>query len=327
MIARESGWLPLLALLLGCGRGLAWRPGEPADADADSDDRARDAGGDLPPGEVTPSGLRDAAATPESPPAPLSSIDALDALAPLDGQVTCPSGAHCWSFEADRVGSSPQAPWSVTPGADLQGTQPRVEIDTRAAGESKAVHISGVGQSFATFTLATAPIDPRLRQELYGRMMAWLDGVPGDRWLMIGAEGKPGATYGYGGYGPIVEAQYSVGNTDCYLPGSKLVAMRRWSCIEWHFRGPTTGDPSASDLELWIDGCPVPGVGVTNAAGPMCDDNQKHPWRAPSFDELHLGVQSYVPSSIPFSLWIDDVAISAGPGRIGCPGGPPAPCP
>jgi hypothetical protein len=294
--------LALVATVLtaGCGRGLGLRPGEePAtEGDGGTEDGAAL---DL----AQPIGDADAAA----PPAP------------------CPTAAHCWSFEDDSVGNTPGPPWQVIPGIQLQGNQPRTEVAVRAPGEGHAVHLTGLGQAFARMRLDTARVDPLLAAEHHGRMMVWLETTPGDQWMLLEAGGKleeEGYTaYGYGAHAAAVQSYYG-GQFDCERNSSKLLPTKRWACLEWHFKGPTPADGGAGLMELWIDGCPVADAAASGASASVCDDQMTHTWRAPSFDSLELGVASFVPSDIPFSLWIDDVALAPGPSRLGCPGPPPA---
>jgi hypothetical protein len=311
---RRSWHVLLTIVLLGCsGRGLALRPARnPAEAEGGIGNEVTDGGS---PGHdsATSATMADGLA------------ELADASAEVSTAATCPPGAHCWTFDDDPLGGFPSGPWAVIPGLDLQGSQPKVQVDVPPPGGSRAVHVTGLGQAFALIALDTATVDPRLARELRGRMRIWPETLPGDRWRMIEASGKSDqdGSLGFGGFGLVYEAQCTLADdTDCYRQGMRSFTAHRWSCVEWHFKAATA--TGSNDVEIWIDGCPVGDVAVGAGRGSQCDDNKVHEWRASSFDRLRLGVESYVVSSVPFSLWIDDVAVSAGSEPIGCPDVTPA---
>ena len=79
-------------------------------------------------------------------------------------------------------------------------------------------------------------------------------------------------------------------------------ATEAWTCLEWHYDGPT------DTMELFVDGMPIDEVSVVGQGdGCITHDTGDH-WFAPTFDTMRLGWQ----------MWIDDVALDDE--RIGCPG-------
>jgi hypothetical protein len=287
MMADLTVWFTLVCLIPACGEGLTARPAESSSPDAGTPSASDTLGG--------PS-------------------------------LPCPPAAHCWTFEDDAMDAPPKPPWAAIPGIDLQGRQPRLAIGVRAPGEGKAVHATGIGQSFATFSLDVGALDPGLGSEYYGRMMIWLDTAPVDDWRMIevSTTGGPEAC-AYGAHGTALAAGYTAGgDVDCDRPSSKELPTGAWACVEWHVVGPSAPDPAAGQMALWIDGCAAPDMSITRSASSTCDDDEVHSWRVPPPRLLRLGVASFVDSPVAFSMWIDDVALSGA--RVGCPG-PRPPCP
>jgi hypothetical protein len=287
MSARLTVWFALACLIPACGPGLTLRPAESPSPDA---------------------GM---------PPAP-------DALG--DRSLACPLEAHCWSFEDDPVDAPPQPPWVAVPGVDLQGRQPRVAIGIRIPGEGKAVHATGIGQSFAAFSLDVDSVAPGLGSAYYGRMMIWLETAPADDWRMIEVSTTDGPeACAYGGHGTTWAAEYTAsGDVDCDRRSAQELPTGAWTCIEWHVVGPSTSDPAAGQMALWIDGCAAPDMNIARSSSSTCDDAEVHSWRVPPPRILRIGVVSYVDSPVAFSMWIDDVALSRA--RVGCPGATPR-CP
>jgi hypothetical protein len=192
-----------------------------------------------------------------------------------------------------------------------------VAIDaTRAFGGKNSVKVSATGpEARALFTLSS-PFFPLRINEFYGRVMVWVDAVPANTgWAMIQSSGpapakSSSALYAYGGLGPMINAEYySVDlDVDCWKDGG-AVPIKRWACMEWHFKGAT------NELELWVDGVAdrahVVGTGDACSAGP------NRVWDAPIFSQLDLGFEGILEGGKRYDLWFDDVAVSST--RIGCP--------
>jgi hypothetical protein len=102
---------------------------------------------------------------------------------------------------------------------------------------------------------------------------------------------------------------YQSGLKEQYDPRS-LVPVGKWSCWEWEMRG------SQSELYLWVDGQPVPGMTVLPSA--------KAVWAAPKLAHLSFGFRTSHTDSLPaggYDVWLDNIAVDDQ--RIGCE--PPGP--
>jgi hypothetical protein len=272
-----------------------------------------------------------------------------DAAMPADagqdaGPDAGPSPAHgcdgtlvCDDFESQALGAKPGAPWSTS----LSNTQVSIVVDgARAHSGSRAVKVTaGAASGYQSAMLGyQVPKLSASGNDLYGRMMFWLESAPstGVHWTFIDGYGLlPGknyhAFYRYGGQHPISENGSFVGNqlmanyetpdiyqnppvgigSDCWLHSDKkLVPVGRWACAEWHFDG------SANKMQFWLDGTELSDLAMNGTGQGCTQQSSTFPWTAPTFERIDVGWESYQADEAR-TLWIDDVAI--GTQRVGCP--------
>jgi hypothetical protein len=216
----------------------------------------------------------------------------------------CAPDVLCFDFEKDMAGAKPGAPWTG------QGT-----VDaTRAVSGKNSLHVvSGGDNAFAM--MKPASFFPPAGNEYYGRVMFWVDNVPNSHWTFVRSKGPvPGqsysAEYTYGGSGKTLIANYDTQgvSSDCWKNGGSL-AVGKWVCMEWHFKGAT------NELELWIDGVADRAHVVGKGDGCIAHGTNDV-WVAPTFNALELGFATY-PTATTFNVWFDDLAL--GKARVGCP--------
>jgi hypothetical protein len=228
-------------------------------------------------------------------------------------------GVFCDDFEGHTLGADPKAPWTVT---TWQNDSTAKVDGTQAHSGSKSIKFSvtaGAGKS-AMMLLKNAPVFPIAGNVLFGRMWIWLtQGAPdGVHWTNIHAEGPvAGKTfrgmYRYGGMNLqkfLANYETAGAATDCWRESVTRVPEGRWACIEWRFAGPT------NEMDLWVDGAAINDITVINKGDGCIGHETNDVWMAPTFDTLKFGWEHYQSSTIPISMWIDDVAV--GTTRQGC---------
>lgn len=249
----------------------------------------------------------------------------------------CKGALVCDDFEGYAAGAPPGSPWTVS----LSNGQGSVAVDTaRAHSGSRSVKVAvGAASGYRSAMLAfQGPGLPASGNDLFGRMMLWLESAPSNsvHWTFIDGLGLvPGkgyhALYRYGGQHPISEGGRFVGSqlmanyetpdiyqsppvgigSDCWLHSDKkIVPVGRWACIEWRFDG------SADRMQLWLDGAELPDLAMNGTGQGCSQQSASFRWAAPVFERIDLGWESYQADDAR-ALWIDDVAIGAE--RIGCP--------
>ncbi|WP_438040468.1 hypothetical protein [Sorangium sp. So ce128] len=174
---------------------------------------------------------------------------------------------------------------------------------------------------------------------IHGRMMLFLEAAPtGDvHWTIIDGSGTiPGsdfegmpyaAQYRYGGQHPVTAGSQLMANydtpgywsdpktgpqTDCWHHAEEttVVPTGAWTCVEFSFDGPK------NEMRFWLNGEELADLKVSGTGQGCANNEANYTWKAPAFDSIGLGWESYQADSAR-SMWIDDVVIGTGP--IGCP--------
>lgn len=210
-----------------------------------------------------------------------------------------------------------------------------------------ALRINSPGGGY-TASYLTIPLDSiGLAQQMYGRMMVWLDmknSLAGD-FSLIQAEGPARAETGapagtrvvlrgrvdgrydhlFSNYdtrvsqAPGADATWT---TDCWKhpdfseqkppPAIYQVPKNAWVCVQWYFN--TTND----EMRFWLNGESLPDIAVEGSGDGCLGGDQQGQWSAPSqLSTLKLGIEQYHPSSLPRQLYIDDITLATTP--VACP--------
>ncbi|HEX4340450.1 MAG TPA: hypothetical protein VH062_31290 [Polyangiaceae bacterium] len=254
------------------------------------------------------------------------------------GADPCATALFCENFESYATGKAPGGGWktstnmgtvSVVDTAQLGGTK-AVECTTQAGANSKTAYIK----------LDLASVFPVKGNAFYGRMMTRLDAAPDTsvHWTFLQASGLiPGqnyhAIYRYGGQLPVKNGDTFVGTklmanydtpdnysgtgpaSDCWNHANNDVVMpvAKWTCVEWQFDGPN------DTLRFWLDGAPVDSLTVQGTGQGCVHQDKTYEWKAPTFDNLELGWESYQMDTAR-TLYVDDVVVSTK--RVFCPAKP-----
>jgi hypothetical protein len=230
----------------------------------------------------------------------------------------CATALLCDDFEDDTSGSPPGDPWqSDTNGGDVSVS------DERAFSGERSVHVSNTAGAYkrAYFSVQGDPVFPGAGQEMYGRMMMWLEATPAGsvHWTFIQAEGPSDdgsydIYYRYGGQheGRLMANFETIGvSTDCWDHSDTVMPTQTWSCLEWRF------DASTDEMQFWLDGTEIADMHVVGMGEGCGGQDLGGAWPAPSqFEILRLGWEKYQESS-EINAWIDDVVLSTS--RVGCP--------
>lgn len=213
---------------------------------------------------------------------------------------------------------APGQPWTV----EVNGGDVKIS-DQRAFSGDKSVHVSNTQGAYkrAFFSVAGAPVFPAAGQQMYGRMMMWLDATPAGsvHWTFIQGEGPSDdgsydIFYRYGGQheGKLMANFETQGKaTDCWDHSDTVMPTQTWTCLEWRFNVAT------DEMQFWLDGDEVTDIHTTGMGQGCIADDLQGAWPAPqSFEVLRLGFEKYQESAA-LDAWIDDVAVSTE--RVGCP--------
>ncbi len=225
----------------------------------------------------------------------------------------------CDDFEAHHAGQAPGAPWTVR----TWQNDSQVTIDGAHAHSGtnalKVAVTAGSGKRAAVENKSPS-IFPLSGNAMYGRMWIWLTQAPPDgvHWTNIQGEGPVAgqsfrAMYRYGGMNQQrFLANYETTNvsTDCWKESATVIPQSRWACFEWHFDGPT------NQMNFWMDGTALADLTVMSTGAGCIGQATNGVWQAPTFDALLIGWEHYQSSSVPISMWIDDVAVAAA--RVSC---------
>ncbi|CAN5687893.1 hypothetical protein BH09MYX1_BH09MYX1_35560 [soil metagenome] len=219
----------------------------------------------------------------------------------------------CDDFESGTLDTST---WKVT------GTAPKIDAVNAARG-TKALHVSitGNGASYIKET-KTFPI---ANDTYWGRMFVYFHQQPKapmtySHWTFAGATGT-GVTgeirlsgqlqngknlFGVGtdsGNDPNGTGDWTSSDKD---NGPKMVPLDEWLCIEW------MNDGAKSETRFYWDATEHASLFTSKT---VHGGNTK-PYLFPQFTAQWVGWQEYQASTLPFELWIDEVAIDGA--RIGC---------
>jgi hypothetical protein len=247
----------------------------------------------------------------------------------------CAPALFCDDFEDDAPGAAPAAPWRDETGSS--GASVRVDTEHAHSGKN-AVHVlapRGAAYRRGYFAVHRAPVFPAASDEMYGRVMVWLDAAPvtppGNspvHWTLFQAEGRSAddrfnSIYRFGG-----QHQQGLGlmtnfettppvRSDCWQHSAARLPLAKWACVEWHFT------VASDELEFWLDGAELADLHVREratapGAGCRSSDDLGGKWLAPpQFQSLYFGWERYSDTVNDQNVWFDDVVISKS--RVGCP--------
>ncbi|MBX2813275.1 MAG: hypothetical protein KTR25_15780 [Myxococcales bacterium] len=219
-----------------------------------------------------------------------------------------------------------------------------VELSQERAfdGES-SVKITSDGGGYNRNFISLSLSDSELQEQLYGRMMVWLDepttgnggdftfvqadGPPQAQWIEAGAPENTNVMYRArvdgGQRNGTLMSNYDTYTdndgdgatdwlTDCYDHSTTQLPREEWACVEWMF------DKANNELKYWLNGEEVTEINVVEKGEGCLGDTQDGEWTAPeSFEVIHFGIEQYSPEVPPRTMFIDDIAL--GESYIGCP--------
>ena len=227
----------------------------------------------------------------------------------------------CEDFESGTLDTTT---WTVLGG----GTKPVIDGVQKARG-GKALHImvAGNGES----AIRESKTFPAPNDTYYGRVFVYFASLPTpatgytySHWTMIAATGT-GVTgeirvsgqmqNGMSYWGVDTDNSMDPTGTGDWTnsdkdPNGKPVAVPtgKWLCIEWMHKGDT------NETAFWWDGVEHPSLS-TMPSTPH-GGNKTVPFTLPQFKNVWLGWAEYQPTTEPFELWLDEIAIDKA--RIGC---------
>jgi hypothetical protein len=268
----------------------------------------------------------------DPPPADRAPVEGLAPPSPAD---PCAPALFCDDFEDDPTGAAPGAPWRDETGPS--GASVRVD-EVHAHSGKRAVHVfapKGASYRRGYFAIHDAPVFPAASQEMYGRIMVWLDEAPVTprgqhdvHWTLLQGEGRSrddrfNSIYRFGG-----QHQAGLGlmtnfettppvKSDCWQHSASQLPVQEWACVEWHFV------VARNELEFWLNGTELSDLhvqGRAQAPGSGCLSTAElgGEWLAPpAFQSLYLGWERYQAPENDQNAWIDDVVVSTE--RVGCP--------
>lgn len=230
----------------------------------------------------------------------------------------CATALLCDDFDDDTAGMQPGAPWT----SDTNGGSVEVSSE-RAFSGANSVHVSNSPGAYkrAFFSVSGEPLFPGAGQEMYGRMMMWLEATPAGsvHWTFIQGEGPSDdgsydIFYRYGGQheGKLMANFETQGKaTDCWDHSETVMPTQTWACLEWRFNTAT------DEMQFWLDGTELSDIHPVGMGEGCVNQDLSGAWPAPAqFEVLRLGWEKYQEST-QLDAWIDDVAV--GTSRMGCP--------
>jgi hypothetical protein len=241
----------------------------------------------------------------------------------------CATALFCETFENYATGAPPAGDWNDR----TNNGAVTVETSHHFGGQKSARFTTETNSGFKSsfIRLEGAPVFPVQGNAFYGRMMTWLESAPEQsvHWTFIQGGGVvPGETYHslyrYGGQHPVTNGGNFVGTqlmanyetpggpgSDCWDHADKVVLpTAKWACVEWQFDGPN------DTMRFWLDGAAVDSLTVQGTGEGCVTPPSDQTWKAPAFDTLDFGWESYQGDSAR-TLYIDDVVLSTS--RVGCP--------
>jgi len=279
----------------------------------------------------TPTAVPSVVVTPTPTAAPTATVTPTPVPSSPDTAGTCEDGVYCFDFDGSAA-----VPEVLKPSGNIE-----VSSEQAFSGDS-AVKVSATGGGYNRNYLALDLKETALADQMYGRMMVWVDdpGGNGGDFTFAQADGKPklstGApadttvSYRYriagtarpgtvmANYDTRVDTNNDGSNdwdTDCWDHSEKILPRETWACVEWHF------DAEADELKYWINGQEVEDIHVqSQGEGCINNDTQNGDWFAPAkFDTLYMGVEQYHNGVPARTMFIDDVSIDTQ--YVGCPEG------
>jgi hypothetical protein len=229
-------------------------------------------------------------------------------------------------FEKYAAGFLPGAPWKE----EMYNSGAAIKVDgARVFSGKQALHVltpaNAIKRRGYLAIHLKGPL-PQLQDEMFGRVMVWLDAapLPQVQWTLLQGEGRSAddrynSIYRLGVQqrdGTQLMANFETTppvRTDCKQQSKRRLPLKRWACVEWRM------EVASQEMEFWLDGKPVTRVKERAKAPDACKGNDlQGVWRAPpKFDSLYIGFERYADSANDQHLWVDDVALSQT--RIGCP--------
>lgn len=221
----------------------------------------------------------------------------------------------CEDFESGQLDP---ATWTVV------GTKPVIDGGQHARG-GKALHITinGNGASY----IRESKTFPALNNTYWGRMFVYFQALPGaplnySHWTIMAASGTGVSgeirvsgqlQSGVNRFGVGTDNRVDTNGTGDWTtsdndpPGkASAVPTGQWACIEWLHKGDT------NETRFYWDGLEHPSLHTT----PTVHGGNTNPFILPQFKSVWVGWQEYQTTTLPFELWVDEVAIDKE--RIGC---------
>lgn len=229
-------------------------------------------------------------------------------------------------FEKHAAGFLPGAPWKE----EMYNSGAVIRIDGKHVFSGKqAMHVltpaNAIKRRGYVAIHLKGPL-PQLQQEMFGRVMVWLDAAPEPavQWTLLQGEGRSAddrynSIYRLGlreQGGTQLMANFETTpplRTNCMQQSKRRLPVRRWACVEWHMA------VAGNESRFWIDGHEITHVKGRAAAADACQGNDLGgEWLAPPrFDSLYMGFERYGDTTNDQNLWMDDVVLARQ--RIGCP--------
>ncbi len=227
----------------------------------------------------------------------------------------CAGRAVCDSFE----GAALLPIWKAS---TAQGGAVAISTE-RAYRGTHAVKVSTGATTYqrAMFETTGTPLFPLAKDELFGRMMVWLEqpAKDGVHWTMVDAFGpvagqnNVNAHVRYGGQhqGKLM-ANYdtSGASTDCWQHSQTVMPVGKWVCFAFRFARAT------NELQLWMDGTEVTDIHVKGTGQGCIGNDLGGQWLAPTMTKATLGWESYQ-QDVGHTMYIDDVVLDDT--AVGCP--------
>jgi hypothetical protein len=229
-------------------------------------------------------------------------------------------------FERYAAGYLPGAPWKE----EMYNSGAVIKVDdARVFSGRQALHVRTPANAIKRRGYLAIHLKgplPQLQDEMFGRVMVWLDAAPDPavQWTLLQGEGRSAddrynAIYRLGLRGQDglqLMANFETTppvRTNCMQPSTRRLPVRRWACIEWHMA------VASQESRFWIDGKEITHVKTRAAVPDSCQgDDLAGEWRAPPvFDSLYMGFERYGDTTNDQNLWMDDVVLAEH--RIGCP--------
>ncbi len=309
---RRVAFLALVALVAAaCSSSSAVAPFTPTGQDASVP--AADSGAE-------PDADSDSGSAADSGPASDAGADSGRDLSPdpskFGGPTRCAAAnvALCEDFES---GTLDTATWTVT------GTAPLIDGVQKMRG-TKALHVTRAGNGVSY--IKEKKTFPAPANTYYGRAFVYFDKLPAApltyaHWTFIAASGtgvsgeirlsgqlQNGANhFGVGTDNRVDDAgtgDWTTTDGDPKPPNA--VPTQKWLCIEWMHKGDT------NETRFWWDAAEHPTLHTT----PAQHGGNANPFNLPQFTNVWLGWAEYQPTTEPFEMWLDEIAIDYA--RIGC---------